>query len=122
VGSREQESGYIFDLWQPIIIPDCVDLKILLVYSGGYSIVLFGDSSKCRGIKMDSGIIHNYRTDKLVTGNNHLITYLGQGILFSYHSVEVCEYWCNLEYYIVLFRDNSNCRGFAIDRDILHNY
>jgi hypothetical protein len=27
--------------------------------------------------------------DKLVTGNNHLITYLGEGIVFSSHSVEV---------------------------------
>jgi hypothetical protein len=28
-------------------------------------------------------------TNKLVTEKNHLITYLGQGILFSSHSVEV---------------------------------
>jgi hypothetical protein len=61
-----------------------------LVYSGGYSVYLLQDSSKCRGIKIVCGIIHNYHTDnKVVTGNNHLITYLGQGILFSSHSVEV---------------------------------
>jgi hypothetical protein len=61
----------------------------ILVYSGLYSIVFYRDISKCRGIKIVSGIIHNYHTDKLVTGNKHLITYLGQGILFFSHLEEV---------------------------------
>jgi hypothetical protein len=62
----------------------------ILVYPVGYSIVLYGDSSKFKGIKIVSVIIRNHHTDKLVTGDkNHLITYLGQGILFSSHSVEV---------------------------------
>jgi hypothetical protein len=60
------------------------------VYPVGYYIVLYGgDSSKFKGINIVSGMIHNYQTDKLVTGNNHLITYLGQGILFSSYPVEV---------------------------------
>jgi hypothetical protein len=59
------------------------------VYSGGYYVELYGDSSKCRGNKIVRGIIHNYHTDKLVTGNKHLIIYFGQGVLFSSHSVEV---------------------------------
>jgi hypothetical protein len=104
IPAMEQESGYIFGLWQPIIIPPvCVDLRIL-VYSWGYYVYLLGDCYKYRSIKTVSGIIHNYHKDKLVTarGNNHLITYLGQGILFSSHSVEVWEYWCNLEYSVVL--------------------
>jgi hypothetical protein len=50
---------------------------------------ILGDSSKCRGIKAVRGIIIHYHTDKLATGNNHLITYLGQDILFSSHSMEV---------------------------------
>jgi hypothetical protein len=51
--------------------------------------MLYGDSSKCRGIKIVSGV-SNYHTDKFVAGNNHLITYLGQGILFlASHSVVV---------------------------------
>jgi hypothetical protein len=86
------------------------------VYSGGYSIILSGDSSKCRGIKLVSGIIHNYHMKTLVTGNNHLITYaVGQGISLSSHSVEVEEYWCNLEYSVVLYGDSfSKCRDFII--------
>jgi hypothetical protein len=59
------------------------------VYSGGYSVELYGESSKCRVFRIVSGIICNYHTDKLVTGNNHLIIYSGQGILFSSHSVQV---------------------------------
>jgi hypothetical protein len=54
-----------------------------------YYHLTYGDSYKCIYIKIVSGIIHNYHMDKLVTGNNHLITYLGQYILFSSHSVEV---------------------------------
>jgi hypothetical protein len=38
---------------------------------------------------MVNGIIQNYHMDKLVTGNQDLITYLGQGILFASHSVVV---------------------------------
>jgi hypothetical protein len=64
------------------IIPVCGCLK-LLEYSGGYSIILDGDSSKCVYLKNVSGIIPNYHTNKLVTGNNHLITYLGQGNVFG---------------------------------------
>jgi hypothetical protein len=83
-------------LWQPISIPTCVDLRIL-EYSGGYSIILYGDSAKCIYIKLVSGIIHNYHTNKYVTGTNHLITYSGQVILFYSHLVKVGEYWCNKE-------------------------
>jgi hypothetical protein len=43
------------------------------VYSGGYFDELLGDSSKFRGFKIVSGIIHNFHTDKLVTENNHLM-------------------------------------------------
>jgi hypothetical protein len=57
VGYREQALCYILVLWQPVIIPVCVKLKIL-EYSGGYYIILYGDSSKCTHIKMVSGIIH----------------------------------------------------------------
>jgi hypothetical protein len=46
----------------------------------------------------------------------------GYFILFSSHSVEVGEYWCNLEYSIVLYGDSSKCRGFLIMRYILHHY
>jgi hypothetical protein len=92
------------------------------VYAGGYYVELFGDSSKCRGFKIVSGTIHNYHMDKLVTGNKHLIAYSGQGILFSSHTVEVWEYWCNLEYSIVLSGDSSKHRGFTICRVNLHNY
>jgi hypothetical protein len=59
------------------------------MYYGGYYVYLLGDCSKRRGIKIVSGIIPNYHTDKMVSGNNNLITYLGQGVLFSSHSVEV---------------------------------
>jgi hypothetical protein len=59
------------------------------VFPGGYSVYLLGDSSKCRGIKIVSGIIHNSYTDKLVAVNNLLITYLGQGNVFTFHSVEI---------------------------------
>jgi hypothetical protein len=95
-----------------------------LVYSGGYSVYLLGDSSKYRGIIIVSGILHNYHTDKLVTGINHLITYLGQGILFSSHSVSggLRLEWCNLEHYIVLSGVSSKCRGFIIVNSILHHY
>jgi hypothetical protein len=84
----EQALCYILMLWQPIIITVCRSLR-LLEYSGGYSIILDGDSSNCIYIKIVSGTIRNYHRAKLVTGNNHLITYLGQGILSSSHSVEV---------------------------------
>jgi hypothetical protein len=59
------------------------------VYSGGHYIILYGDSSTCRGIKVVSGIICNYYTNKLFTENIHLITYSGQGVLVTSHSVEV---------------------------------
>jgi hypothetical protein len=36
-----------------------------------------------------SCIFRNYHTDKLVPGNNHWITYLGDGILFFSHSEEI---------------------------------
>jgi hypothetical protein len=50
------------------------------VYSGGHYVYLLGDSSKkCRDIQIISVIIRNYHTEKLVTGNNHLITDSGQG-------------------------------------------
>jgi hypothetical protein len=89
VGYSEQALCYILLVKrQPIIIPVCVDLRIF-EYSGGYSIILYGESSKCIYFKSVSGIILNYHPDKLVAGNNHLITYLGQRILFSTHSVEI---------------------------------
>jgi hypothetical protein len=50
---------------------------------------LYGDSSKYIYIKMVGGIIHNYHVDKLITGDNNVITYLGQVILYAYLSVEV---------------------------------
>jgi hypothetical protein len=53
-------------LWQPNIIQVCGDLRIL-EYSRKYYIILYGDSSKCINIKIISGIIHNYNTEKLVT-------------------------------------------------------
>jgi hypothetical protein len=84
-------------LQSPIIIPVCGDLRIFL-FSGGYSIVLHGDSYRCITIKIVSGIIHHYHTDKLVTGNNLYITYSsGHCILFSTHPVEFSEYLCILE-------------------------
>jgi hypothetical protein len=43
------------------------------VYSGGYSVELYGNSSKRRGINIVSDILGYYHKDKLVTGNNHLI-------------------------------------------------
>jgi hypothetical protein len=77
---------YILVTWESNIIPVCVDLRIL-VYSGEYYIELLGDIYNCRGFKIVSGIIHNYHRDKYVTWNKHLITYLGQGIIFASHSV-----------------------------------
>jgi hypothetical protein len=35
------------------------------VYSGGYYIILYGDSSKCRGIIIVRFILHNYFTSWL---------------------------------------------------------
>jgi hypothetical protein len=48
-----------------------------------------GDSYKCNNIKMDSGIIHNSYKDNLGAVNSFLITYLGQGSVFTFHSVEI---------------------------------
>jgi hypothetical protein len=58
-------------------------------YFGEYSIILYGDSSKCINIKIVRSIIQNYHMDKLVAGKNQLITYLGQGNVFTSHSVEI---------------------------------
>jgi hypothetical protein len=38
---------------------------------------------------MVRGILRYYHIDKLVTGNNHLIIHLGQGIVSDSHSMEV---------------------------------
>jgi ribosomal protein S19 len=54
---------YILVTWESNTIPVCVDLRIL-VYSGEYYIELLGDSYKCRGFKMVSGVIHIYHRDK----------------------------------------------------------
>jgi hypothetical protein len=40
-----------------------------------YSILLYGDSSKCRGIIIVRSILRNYHTDKLVTVNKLYVTY-----------------------------------------------
>jgi hypothetical protein len=48
--------------------------------------VLRGESSKCRGFKTVRAVFRIYHTDKLFVGNKHLVTYSGQGILFSSHS------------------------------------
>jgi hypothetical protein len=56
---------------------------------GVYSIILYGYSSKCIYIKIISGIIPKYHTDKLVTENNKRITYSGHGILFASNFVEI---------------------------------
>jgi hypothetical protein len=40
------------------------------LYFGLYPIVLYGDSSRCRGSYIGSGVIHNYHTDKWVTDSN----------------------------------------------------
>jgi hypothetical protein len=74
----EQELYYILVLWWPIIISVCVDLGSL-VYSGGYSmysIILYGDSSKCIYIKKFSAIICHYHIDKRVTGNKHYVLHI----------------------------------------------
>jgi hypothetical protein len=72
------------------------DIGVFL--TGRYSILFYyTESSKCIYIKVVSGLIHNYHINKVVIGNNHLVTYLGQGILFSSHSVELWEYWCNIQ-------------------------
>jgi hypothetical protein len=39
-------------------------------FSGGFCIILHGGSYKCITFKIVTGIIHNYHTDKLATGNN----------------------------------------------------
>jgi hypothetical protein len=92
------------------------------VYSGGYSVELLEEIVLSVEASIVSGIIQKYHMDKLVTGNKHMITYSGQGILFSSHSVEVGEYWCNLEYGIVLYGDSSKCGCYKIVRTILHKY
>jgi hypothetical protein len=92
------------------------------VYSGLYSILLYGDSYSCSGIKMVSGIIHNYHTSKLVTWNNHLITFWVRVfyfplILWRFENIGVI--WSILVC--------SEERGLRVDsslsrRDTLHNY
>jgi hypothetical protein len=91
VDSGEQALCYILVLWQPINIRVCEGLGILQ-YSGDYAIILYGDSCKCININMVSGIIYNYHMDKLVAGNNLLVTYLCQDNVFTFHSVEIGEY------------------------------
>ena len=59
--------------------------------------MLHGGSYTCITIKLVTGIIHHYHTDKLVTGNNLQITYSGHGIVFSTHSLQFSEYGCILE-------------------------
>jgi hypothetical protein len=84
----EQALFYILVLYQPIIIPVCKDLRILQ-YSGEYYIILYRGSCKCVNIIIVSGLIHPYHTEKLVAGNDLLITSLDQGNVFTSHSVEI---------------------------------
>jgi hypothetical protein len=86
----EQESGYILvvDMMVAAYYHPRFE-NIVGVFWRGYAIVLHEDSSKCRGIKIVTDIIHNHHTEKLVVrGNNHLIKYPGQGIVFTTHYVQ----------------------------------
>jgi hypothetical protein len=65
VDCGEEALCYILVLQQqPIHVQVCEGIRILQSF-GEYAIILNGDSSKCSNIKMVSGIIHNYNTDKL---------------------------------------------------------
>jgi hypothetical protein len=81
-----------------------------------YCNVLWGESSKCRLFIIDRDILHNYHTHKLVAVNKHLGTYLDYGSILSSQFVQVWEYWCILEYSVVLWGDSSKCRGFKTVR------
>jgi hypothetical protein len=70
-----------------------------------YYVVLYRDSSKCRDIIILNGIIRNYHTDRLVTGNNHQITCWWHDSLSSSQFVEIWEYLCNMEYSVVPYME-----------------
>jgi hypothetical protein len=56
---------------------------------------------------MIGATLHNYHTDKLVTGNNHLITSLGQGCTFFPHIMWRFENIVVVIYSIILYSKES---------------
>jgi hypothetical protein len=64
------------------IIPVCVDLRFV-VYSAGYSMILYGDSFKCRGFITVGANLHNYHTNKWIMVNKLYVTCLCYGSLLS---------------------------------------